>query len=172
MGTGGTTSGSTGGTEADPASSVQEETDEEKNDAADDEPGWEDDEAAGDDDKEDEEDCFSGFGAFFSCAGDKVKQVGQGLFVDGIWGDVTGIWDTVTDLPGTWDGIKDYGSSLGDAWSEGTKDAGEKWSKGDYWDALTDWGGSSVDTGLTVLDDMFIGDEVKDQWNNGQKTCA
>ncbi|MEV6263252.1 Tox-REase-5 domain-containing protein [Streptomyces sp. NPDC051784] len=172
--TGGETGGTTGGTEADPAVSVQEETDEEKTDAADDEPGWEDDEAAAGEDGKDDDDegCFSGFGAFFSCAGDKVKQVGQGVFVDGLWGDVTGLWDTVTDLPGAWEGIKDYGSSLGDAWSEGTKDAGEKWSKGDYWDALTDWGGASADTGLTVLDDMFVGDEVKDQWNNGQKTRA
>ncbi|MFF4162122.1 Tox-REase-5 domain-containing protein [Streptomyces sp. NPDC001741] len=178
-GTGGSTggdsgaTGGTGGTETQPVGDVEVETDEDKTDAAEDEPGWEDDEdSSGEGDKEDDEGCFSGFGAFFSCAGDKVKQVGQGLFVDGIWGDLTGIWDTVTDLPGTWEGLKDYGSSLGDAWSEGTKDAGDKWRKGDYWDALTDWGGSSVDTGLTVLDDMFIGDEVKDQWNNGQKTRA
>ncbi|MFI8831470.1 Tox-REase-5 domain-containing protein [Streptomyces afghaniensis] len=154
--------------------SYPEETDEEKNDAAEGEPGWEEDEQAagnsGDDDGDDG--CTSGVGDFFGCVGDQFKQVGQGLFVDGIWGDVTGIWDTVTNPGEAWEGLKDYGSSLGDQWSEDAKDAGEKWDNGDYFDALTDWGGASWNTGVKVLDDTFVGDEVRDQWNNGEKTRA
>ncbi|MBX9366855.1 Tox-REase-5 domain-containing protein [Streptomyces sp. WAC04114] len=170
-GSGGVTSGVSG---EDTGASYTEETDEEKDDAAEDEPGWEEDEQAAEDggDEGGDEGCTSGFGAFFGCVGDQFKQVGQGLFVDGIWGDVTGIWDTVTDPGKAWEGLKDYGSSLGDQWSEDAKDASEKWGNGDYFDALTDWGGASWNTGVTVLDDMFVGDEVRDQWNNGEKTRA
>ncbi|MFF9114608.1 Tox-REase-5 domain-containing protein [Streptomyces massasporeus] len=170
-GSGGVTSGVSG---EDTGASYTEETDEEKDDAAQDEPGWEEDEQAAEDggDEGGDEGCTSGFGAFFGCVGDQFKQVGQGLFVDGIWGDVTGIWDTVTDPGKAWEGLKDYGSSLGDQWSEDAKDASEKWGNGDYFDALTDWGGASWNTGVTVLDDMFVGDEVRDQWNNGEKTRA
>ncbi|MFI8190971.1 Tox-REase-5 domain-containing protein [Streptomyces sp. NPDC085946] len=158
----------------DTSASYTEETDEEKNEAAEDEPGWEEDEQAAEDggDEGGDEGCTSGVGAFFGCVGDQFKQVGQGLFVDGIWGDVTGIWDTVTNPGEAWEGLKDYGSSLGDQWSEDSKDAGEKWENGDYLDALTDWGGASLNTGVTVLDDMFVGDDVRDQWNNGEKTRA
>ncbi|MFJ8051449.1 Tox-REase-5 domain-containing protein [Streptomyces luteogriseus] len=158
----------------DTSASYTEETDEEKNDAAEDEPGWEEDEQAAEDgaDEGGDEGCTSGVGAFFGCVGDQFKQVGQGLFVDGIWGDVTGIWDTVTNPGKAWEGLKDYGSSLGDQWSEDAKDAGGKWEDGDYFDALTDWGGASWNTGVKVLDDMFVGDEVRDQWNNGEKTRA
>ncbi|GAA2286955.1 hypothetical protein GCM10010234_28280 [Streptomyces hawaiiensis] len=158
----------------DTGASYTEETDEEKDDAAQDEPGWEEDEQAAEDgaDEGGDEGCTSGFGAFFGCVGDQFKQVGQGLFVDGIWGDVTGIWDTVTDPGKAWEGLKDYGSSLGDQWSEDAKDASGKWANGDYFDALTDWGGASWNTGVKVLDDMFVGDEVRDQWNNGEKTRA
>ena len=174
-GSGGVTGGASG---EDTAASYTEETDDEKDEAAEDEPGWEEDEQAAEDgadeggDEGGDEGCTSGFGAFFGCVGDQFKQVGQGLFVDGIWGDVTGIWDTVTDPGKAWEGLKDYGSSLGDQWSEDAKDAGEKWENGDYFDALTDWGGASWNTGVTVLDDMFVGDEVRDQWNNGEKTRA
>ncbi|CAM5487340.1 hypothetical protein [Streptomyces afghaniensis 772] [Streptomyces afghaniensis] len=154
--------------------SYPEETDEEKNDAAEGEPGWEEDEQAAGDGGDDggDDGCTSGVGAFFGCVGDQFKQVGQGLFVDGIWGDVTGIWDTVTNPGEAWEGLKDYGSSLGDQWSEDAKDAGEKWENGDYFDALTDWGGASWNTGVKVLDDTFVGDEVRDQWNDGEKTRA
>ncbi|MFI2630149.1 Tox-REase-5 domain-containing protein [Streptomyces collinus] len=170
-GSGGVTGGVSG---EDTGASYTEETDEEKDDAAEDEPGWKEDEQAAEDgaDEGGDEGCTSGFGAFFGCVGDQFKQVGQGLFVDGIWGDVTGIWDTVTDPGKAWEGLKDYGSSLGDQWSEDAKDASEKWGNGDYFDALTDWGGASWNTGVTVLDDMFVGDEVRDQWNNGEKTRA
>ncbi|MFF7484435.1 Tox-REase-5 domain-containing protein [Streptomyces luteogriseus] len=170
-GSGGVTGGASG---EDTAASYTEETDEEKDEAAADEPGWEEDEQAAEDgaDEGGDEGCTSGFGAFFGCVGDQFKQVGQGLFVDGIWGDVTGIWDTVTDPGKAWEGLKDYGSSLGDQWSEDAKDAGEKWENGDYFDALTDWGGASWNTGVKVLDDMFVGDEVRDQWNNGEETRA
>ncbi|MEU0896259.1 Tox-REase-5 domain-containing protein [Streptomyces massasporeus] len=172
--TGGSVGGTGGVSGEDTGASYTEETDEEKDDAAQDEPGWEEDEQAAEDgaDEGGDEGCTSGFGAFFGCVGDQFKQVGQGLFVDGIWGDVTGIWDTVTDPGKAWEGLKDYGSTLGDQWSEDAKDAGRKWEDGDYFDALTDWGGASWNTGVTVLDDMFVGDEVRDQWNNGEKTRA
>jgi Flp pilus assembly pilin Flp len=170
----GANGGSGGASGEDTNASYPEETDGEKDDAAEGEPGWEEDEQAAEDsgDEGGDEGCTSGVGAFFGCVGDQFKQVGQGLFVDGIWGDVTGIWDTVTNPGETWEGLKDYGSSLGDQWSEDAKDAGEKWENGDYLDALTDWGGASWNTGVKVLDDMFVGDEVRDQWNNGQKTRA
>jgi len=116
--------------------------------------------------------CFSGVGAFFGCAGDQVKQVGQGLFVDGVWGDLTGIYDMVRHPVDTVKGIGDYGKQLGDDWSKNSKDAGKKWSDGDYGGALWDWGGASVKTGGTVLYDLFIGDDVAKDWDNGDKTRA
>ncbi|MFD4606525.1 Yip1 family protein [Streptomyces sp. NPDC058440] len=116
--------------------------------------------------------CFSGFGAFFGCAGDQLKQVGEGVFVDGIWGDVTGIWDMVTNPGDTLSGIADYGKQLGHDWMEDSKDAGKKWSDGDWFGALWDWGGASLNTGGTVLWDMFIGDDVAEDWKNGEKTRA
>ena len=130
------------------------------------------------DDKKDDNDnkgddgCFSGVGAFFGCAGNQVKQVGQGLFVDGVWGDVTGIYDMVRHPWDTLKGIGDYGKQLGDDWSKNSKDAGKKWSDGDYGGALWDWAGASVKTGGTVLYDVFIGDDVAKDWNNGDKTRA
>ncbi|MFI1416968.1 Tox-REase-5 domain-containing protein [Streptomyces sp. NPDC020731] len=120
----------------------------------------------------DDEGCFSGFGAFFGCAGDQLGQVGGGLFVDGVWGDVTGIWDVVTSPVDTWNGLMDYGSSLGGAWWDDTADAREMWDDGDYLGAVLDWGGASLGTGGTVLFDSFIGDDVVDQWNSGNGTRA
>jgi Flp pilus assembly pilin Flp len=141
-----------------------------------DEPPYEDpttgDGGDGGDDGGDDEGCFSSFGGFFGCAGDQVKQVGEGLFVDGIWGDVTGIWDTVTSPVDTWNGLMDYGRSLGDDWWSNTADARDKWDDGDYLGAVLDWGGASLETGGTVLFDSFIGDDVVDQWNNGNETRA
>lgn len=120
----------------------------------------------------DDEGCFSGFGAFFGCAGDQLGQVGGGLFVDGVWGDVTGIWDVVTSPVDTWNGLMDYGSSLGDEWTDNTADAREMWDDGDYLGAIRDWGGASLGTGGTVLWDSFVGDDVEDQWNDGNETRA
>lgn len=120
----------------------------------------------------DDEGCFSGFGAFFGCAGDQLGQVGGGLFVDGVWGDVTGIWDVVTSPVDTWNGLMDYGSSLGGQWWDNTADAREMWDDGDYFGAILDWGGASLGTGGTVLFDSFIGDDVVDQWNSGNETRA
>ncbi|MGP3984238.1 hypothetical protein [Streptomyces sp. KR80] len=116
----------------------------------------------------DEEDC-GGWG-FFGCAWDQGTQVVKGVFVDGIWGDLTGIVDLFKSE--TWSGIADYGGQLGDQWLKDAKDAGEKWDNGDYLDALTDWGGASLNTVLKVGDDVFVGDEVRDRWNNGEKTRA
>ncbi|WP_437094545.1 Tox-REase-5 domain-containing protein [Streptomyces sp. enrichment culture] len=146
-----------------------------------DEPPYEDPTAAGDGGDgdggeegggEDDEGCFSGFGAFFGCAGDQIKQVGEGLFVDGVWGDLTGIWDTVTNPVDTWNGLMDYGRSLGDEWWNNTADARDKWDDGDYLGAILDWGGASLGTGGTVLFDSFVGDDVVDQWNDGNETRA
>ena len=125
-----------------------------------------------DSDSKDDDGCFSGIGAFFGCAGNQVKQVGQGLFVDGVWGDLTGIYDLVRHPWDTLKGIGDYGKQLGDDWSQNSKDAGKKWSDGDYGGALWDWAGASVKTGGTVLYDVFIGDDVAKDWNNGDKTRA
>ncbi|MFE7166709.1 Tox-REase-5 domain-containing protein [Streptomyces sp. NPDC057616] len=151
-----------------------DETDDDKDAAADGEPGWEDDQKAAEDQekKDDDGGCFSGVGAFFGCAGNQVKQVGQGLFVDGVWGDVKGVYDIVRHPLDTLKGLKDYGSSIADQWSQDSKDAGRKWSEGHYWDALTDWGGATVNSGGKILDDMFIGDDVRDQWYSGNKTRA
>ncbi len=139
-----------------------------------DEPPYEDptadDEDAGGD--EGDEGCFSGFGAFFGCAGDQLGQVGTGLFVDGVWGDLTGIWDVVTNPVDTWNGLMDYGSSLGDEWMDNTADARRKWDDGDYLGAIWDWGGASLGTGGTVLFDSFVGDDVVEQWDNGNETRA
>lgn len=122
--------------------------------------------------EDDGEGCFSGFGAFFGCAGDQLGQVGGGLFVDGIWGDVTGIWDVVTSPVDTWNGLMDYGSSLGAQWWDGSADARDMWDDGDYLGAILDWGGTSLGTGGTVLFDSFIGDDVVDQWDSGNETRA
>ncbi|MGX9883837.1 Tox-REase-5 domain-containing protein [Streptomyces sp. NPDC002276] len=124
------------------------------------------------DQADDNHGCFSGVGAFFGCAGDQVGQVGQGLFVDGVWGDLTGIYDMVRHPIDTVNGIGDYGKQLGDDWSKNSKDAGKKWSDGDYGGALWDWTGASAKTGGTVLYDLFIGDDVAKDWNNGDKTRA
>ena len=121
---------------------------------------------------DDNDGCFSGVGAFFGCAGNQVKQVGQGLFVDGVWGDLTGIYGMVSHPIDTLKGIGDYGKQLGDDWSKNSKDAGKKWSDGDYGGALWDWTGASAKTGGTVLYDVFIGDDVAKDWNNGDKTRA
>ncbi|MEU9355116.1 Tox-REase-5 domain-containing protein [Streptomyces griseoloalbus] len=123
-------------------------------------------------DEDESEGCFSGFGAFFGCAGDQLGQVGGGLFVDGVWGDVTGIWDVVTSPVDTWNGLMDYGRSLGDDWWGNTADARDKWGGGDYFGAVLDWGGASLGTGGTVLFDSFIGDDVVDQWDDGNETRA
>ncbi|MGH1551851.1 hypothetical protein ACRAWF_05940 [Streptomyces sp. L7] len=124
------------------------------------------------DEKDNDDGCFSGVGAFFGCAGDQVKQVGEGLFVDGVWGDLTGIYGMVRHPIDTAKGIGDYGKQLGDDWSKNSKDAGKKWSDGDYGGALWDWTTASAKTGGTVLYDLFIGDDVAKDWKNGDKTRA
>ncbi|MFF4247394.1 hypothetical protein ACFYY2_23420 [Streptomyces sp. NPDC001822] len=180
-GSGGTTGGSTGG------STGGGETGGTQGGPGDGPPGSEDDEAgdptdpyepigdgaekddegeSGDGDKKDE--CSG----FWGCTADQLGQVGEGIFVDGVWGDLTDTWDTIIHPIDSITGFADYGKVLGDTWSEGTKDAGDKWDKGDYWDALTDWGGSGVDVVVKPLDDMFIGDDVRESWNRGEETQA
>ncbi|MDF3298134.1 Tox-REase-5 domain-containing protein [Streptomyces tropicalis] len=116
--------------------------------------------------------CFSGVGAFFGCAGHQIKEVGQGLFVDGVWGDVKGIWGIVSHPLDTLKGIGDYGKQLGEDWWNNSKGARDKWADGDYFGAIWDWGGASLNTGGTVLYDLFVGDDVADAWNKGDKTRA
>ncbi|MFI1534096.1 Tox-REase-5 domain-containing protein [Streptomyces anandii] len=123
-------------------------------------------------DKKKDDGCFSGVGAFFGCAGNQVKQVGQGLFVDGVWGDLKGIWGLVSHPVDTVKGIGDYGKQLGEDWWKNSKGARDKWSKGDYFGAVWGWGGASLKTGGTVLYDLFIGDDVAKDWKNGDKTRA
>lgn len=162
--TGGTTAGTTDGTGTGTGASTSTSTDnpDQKSD----------DQDGGDDGKKDDDGCFSGFGAFFGCAGNQIKQVGEGLFVDGVWGDLTGIYDMVRHPLDTLSGIGDYGKQLGSDWMDNSKDARDKWSKGDYLGAVLGWGGASLKTGGTVLYDTFIGDDVADQWNSGNKTRA
>ncbi|MFE1297397.1 Tox-REase-5 domain-containing protein [Streptomyces sp. NPDC058731] len=154
---------STGGTDGGPDGSTQAtypETNTEPEAAYDVQP------TAADDDGKDDEGC----GGFFGCAWDKVSQVGKGLFVDGVWGDVTGIFSLFDG--DTWSGMADYGEQLGRQWVQDSEGAGDKWNKGDYLGALWDWGGASVNTVVKVGDDIFVGDEVRERWNNGEKTRA
>ncbi|MCX4789563.1 Tox-REase-5 domain-containing protein [Streptomyces sp. NBC_01221] len=119
-------------------------------------------------DKAGKEDC-GGWG-FFGCAWDRTTQVVKGLAVDGVWGDVTGIIDLFK--PETWSGIADYGKQLGNQWMQDSKDAGHKWGDGDYLGAVWDWGKASVNTVVKAGDDVFVGDDVRDRWNDGEKTRA
>ncbi|MFD4585804.1 hypothetical protein [Streptomyces sp. NPDC058434] len=114
------------------------------------------------------EDCSG----FWGCTFDYGGQVLEGLFVDGVWGDLTDTWNTIIHPIDSVAGLGDYAGSLGDIWTEGTEDAGGKWDRGEYGDALTDWGGTGVDVVLKPLDDMFVGDEVRDAWNRGEETQA
>ncbi|MEU2494572.1 hypothetical protein [Streptomyces sp. NPDC007883] len=114
------------------------------------------------------EDCSG----FWGCTLDHGGQVLEGLFVDGVWGDLTDTWNTIIHPIDSIAGLGDYAGSLGDIWTEGTKDAGGKWDRGEYGDALTDWGGTGVDVVLKPLDDMFVGDEVREAWNRGEETQA
>ncbi|WP_308315848.1 Tox-REase-5 domain-containing protein [Streptomyces sp. CC228A] len=68
--------------------------------------------------------------------------------------------------------MADYGGQLGRQWAEDAKGAGDKWSDGDYLGALGDWTKASFNTVVTVGDDVFVGDEVRERWNNGEKTRA
>ncbi|MFG3142686.1 Tox-REase-5 domain-containing protein [Streptomyces sp. NPDC048211] len=150
------------GTETYPESAAEPEA------AYDDIPASGEDESGGSGDGEDKEDC-SGWG-FFGCAWDRGTQVVEGVFVDGIWGDVTGVIDLFK--PSTWSGIADYGKQLGSQWMDDSKDATSKWDKGDYLGAFGDWGKASLNTVVKVGDDMFVGDDVRERWNNGEKTRA
>ncbi|MEV7842565.1 Tox-REase-5 domain-containing protein [Streptomyces cyaneofuscatus] len=173
--TGSTTGGGTGGPDDDGRPGTGEDTfpeDHEEPEAAYDIPasaeGDGNGENGGGEQAEEQEDC-SGWG-FFGCAWDRTTQVFKGLVVDGIWGDISGIIDLFK--PETWAGLADYGRQLGDQWMKDSQGAGDKWSDGDYLGAIWDWGKASVNTVVTVGDDVFVGDEVRERWNNGEKTRA
>ncbi|WP_030345870.1 Tox-REase-5 domain-containing protein [Streptomyces californicus] len=169
---GATTSGGTGGPDDKGRPGTGEDTfpedGEEPEAAYDVQPTSDEGDGEGGDQAEKEEDC-GGWG-FFGCAWDRTTQVFKGLVVDGIWGDISGIIDLFK--PETWSGLVDYGKQLGDQWSQDSSGAGDKWADGDYLGALWDWGGASVNTVITVGDDVFVGDEVRERWNNGEKTRA
>ncbi|MFJ4878634.1 Tox-REase-5 domain-containing protein [Streptomyces sp. NPDC088745] len=118
--------------------------------------------------KEEEEDC-SGWGVL-GCAADKVGQVFQGVVVDGIGGDVSGFFGLFS--ADTWTGIGEWGEQIGGEWAENAKDAPGKWADGDYLGAVGDWAGATGESALGIADDLFVGDEVRERWNNGQKTRA
>ncbi|MEU2145562.1 Tox-REase-5 domain-containing protein, partial [Streptomyces globisporus] len=166
-----TTGGGTGGPDDNGRPGTGEDTfpeDHEEPEAAYDVQASDDGEGEGGEQAEEQEDC-GGWG-FFGCAWDRTTQVFKGLVVDGIWGDISGIIDLFK--PETWSGLVDYGKQLGDQWVKESSGAGDKWADGDYLGALWDWGGASVNTVITVGDDIFVGDEVRERWNNGEKTRA
>ncbi|MFD6802638.1 Tox-REase-5 domain-containing protein [Streptomyces cyaneofuscatus] len=168
-----TTGGGTGGPDDDGRPGTGEDTfpeDHEEPEAAYDVPvsAEGDGDDGGGEQAEEQEDC-GGWG-FFGCAWDRTTQVFKGLVVDGIWGDISGIIDLFK--PETWAGLADYGRQLGDQWMKDSQGAGDKWSDGDYLGAIWDWGKASVNTVVTVGDDVFVGDEVRERWNNGEKTRA
>lgn len=165
-----TTSGGTGGPDDTDRPGTGEDTypeDSEEPEAAYDVQASDDGDGGGEQ-AEEKEDC-GGWG-FFGCAWDRTTQVVKGLVVDGLWGDITGIIDLFK--PETWAGLADYGKQLGDQWVEDSSGAGDKWADGDYLGAVWDWGKASVNTVVTVGDDVFVGDEVRERWNNGEKTRA
>ncbi|RPK57698.1 hypothetical protein EES43_21290 [Streptomyces sp. ADI96-02] len=179
-GTGGTTAGTegggTGGPDDEGRPGTGEDTypeDAEEPEAVHDVPASAEGEGEGEDGDggeraDDKEDC-GGWG-FFGCAWDRTTQVVKGVVVDGIWGDITGIIDLFK--PETWSGLADYGRQLGDRWTKDSSGAGDKWRDGDYLGALWDWSKASVNTAGTVADDVFVGDDVRERWNNGEKTRA
>ncbi|MFD6426349.1 Tox-REase-5 domain-containing protein [Streptomyces sp. NPDC060198] len=164
---GGVSGGTSGGTDTYPETSEEPEaaydTPASATDSSDDKDG------AGDGEKKEEKQDCGGWG-FFGCAWDQTTQVVKGVAVDGVWGDLTGIVSLVK--PETWSGIADYGKQLGSDWVQDSKDASGKWSDGDYLGAVFDWGKASVNTAVSVGDTVFVGDEVRDRWNNGEKTRA
>ncbi|CAM5493060.1 restriction endonuclease fold toxin 5 domain-containing protein [Streptomyces californicus] len=161
---GSTTSGGTGGPDDKGRPGTGEDTfpedGEEPEAAYDVQPTSDEGDGEGGDQAEKEEDC-GGWG-FFGCAWDRTTQVFKGLVVDGIWGDISGIIDLFK--PETWSGLVDYGKQLGDQWYQDSSGAGDKWADGDYLGALSNWGRASVNTVITVGDDVFVGDEVRERW--------
>ncbi|MFG3495142.1 Tox-REase-5 domain-containing protein [Streptomyces sp. NPDC047928] len=133
--------------------------------------GGDDPDHGGNGDKDDES-CTSGIGAFLSCGARQVGGFFEGVVVDGLWGDITGTFETILHPVKAWEGIKEYGESLGRQWLEDTAGAARKWADGDWFGALVDWGGASLGTGITVLDDVFVGDDVRDMWNRGDQGQA
>ncbi|WP_353938333.1 Tox-REase-5 domain-containing protein [Streptomyces ficellus] len=121
---------------------------------------------------DDGESCTSGVGAFLSCGARQVGGFFEGVFKDGLWGDITGTFDTILHPIKAWEGIKEYGKSLGEQWLKDAGGALDKWQEGDYLGALWDWGTASLGTGVTVLDDVFVGDDVRGMWNRGDQGQA
>ncbi|MCN9244452.1 restriction endonuclease fold toxin 5 domain-containing protein [Streptomyces sp. RY43-2] len=113
-------------------------------------------------------DC-SGFG-LLKCGLDQAGQVGKGIGLDGVWGDIKGSVQLFD--PDTWVDIGNYGKQLGKKWWKDATEARADWSEGNYWDSTKGWSRATQKTVVKVLDDAFVGDEVRERWNNGQKTRA
>ncbi|MGW2860262.1 hypothetical protein [Streptomyces sp. NPDC001205] len=118
--------------------------------------------------KKKDDGCLSGFGAFFSCAGDQVVGAGKGLVVDGVWGDVKDGWNAVTHpidtVTGTVSGLWNYGSGIvSNEWDS----AVDKVKKGDFL--------GLVEQDLTfgprmvwkVGGDFVVTQDVRDAWSRG-----
>ncbi|MEU9979705.1 Tox-REase-5 domain-containing protein [Streptomyces sp. NPDC050856] len=118
------------------------------------------------------EGCTSGVGAFLSCGARQVGGFFEGVLKDGLWGDITGTFETVLNPGKAWEGIKEYGKGLGGQWLGDAAGAAGKWADGDYLGAVRDWGEASVHTGVTVLDDVLLGDDVRDMWDRGDEGQA
>ncbi|MEV7087341.1 polymorphic toxin-type HINT domain-containing protein [Streptomyces sp. NPDC093085] len=103
-----------------------------------------------------------------SCGVEQVGGFFKGAVVDGLWGDVTGFFDTVTHPMDTLKGIGGYGELLAAQWEKDSRGAAGKWSDGDYFGAIWNWGKASSRTVDTIADDMLIGDEARDLWKNGE----
>ncbi|MFE9572604.1 Flp family type IVb pilin [Streptomyces sp. NPDC006692] len=112
--------------------------------------------------------CFSGFGAFFSCAGDQVVGAGKGLVVDGVWGDVKDGWNAVTHpidtVKGTVTGLWNYGSDIvSNEWDS----AWDKVKKGDVLGLVE----QDLSFGPRMVwklgGDFVVTKDVRDAWNRG-----
>lgn len=116
--TGGTTTDDTGGTTGGPPGTE----DDEGGDPTDPYEPIGDDGASQDDDGDggDKKKECSGF---WGCTLDQLGQVGEGIVVDGLWGDVTDTWDTIIHPIDSVTGLWDYGKTLDDPWHEGTQEA-------------------------------------------------
>ncbi|MBX7467316.1 hypothetical protein K1Y80_14660 [Streptomyces sp. MAG02] len=119
-------------------------------------------------DKKKDDGCFSGFGAFFSCAGDQVTGAGKGLVVDGIWGDVKDGWNAVIHpvdtVKGTVSGLWNYGSDIvSNEWNS----AFDKVKKGDILGLVE----QDLSFGPRMVwklgGDFVVTQDVRDAWKRG-----
>ncbi|MEU9197030.1 Flp family type IVb pilin [Streptomyces hundungensis] len=119
-------------------------------------------------DKKKDDGCFSGFGSFFSCAGDQITGAGKGLVVDGVWGDVKDGWDAVTHpidtVTGTVSGLWNYGSDIvSNEWNS----AVDKVKKGDILGLVKQDLSFGPRMVWKVGGDFVVTQDVRDAWKRG-----